>query len=105
MANLLLRYCKNYHHYSNKKVADALGVSIQQYMKIERGETILTRQQARRLGKLYRMKGSYFFETARQLDLLQRMELTIKILKAQNQRMQGKLNGHPKTATSHLKKK
>ena len=104
MANLLLRFCKKYHQYSNKKIADALGVSIRQYIKIENGETLLTHQQARQLGKLYCMKGSCFYEAARQLDLLQRMDLIIKILKSQNERMEAMLKNGPPTQSLHLRK-
>ncbi len=70
MVNFLLRFCKNYHHHTNKTVASTLGISTRQYMDIERGEIFLTHKQAHQLGKLYKMNGSYFYEATRQLELL-----------------------------------
>lgn len=105
MANFLLRFCKNYHHYTNKTVATALGISARQYMNIERGDSLLTHNQPRQLGRLYKMNGRYFYEAARQLDLLQTRVLLIKILKSQNERLEEVLKKGMEVANSKTREK
>jgi DNA-binding XRE family transcriptional regulator len=62
--------CREKHKHSPETVAAHLGISADEYKEIETGKTLLTWQQARRLGKLFNVKVRYIYHAALQLDLL-----------------------------------
>jgi hypothetical protein len=83
MENILMRFCRSTNRYNPKTVASKLHISVDTYKGIERGDILLTENQARQLGKLYNVHYSYFYEEAMQLDLLLTREAIINILKWQ----------------------
>ena len=74
-----MRFCRETHKYSLKKVAGFLGINEIEYTHIETGKTFLTKKQARELGKLFKVKSDYFFKAALQLDLIVAKTEIIKI--------------------------
>ena len=74
-------YCRQSNRFTPKKVAAKLGVTVEIYRDIEKGEILLTEKQARQLGALYQVHYSYFYKEAEQLDLLLTRKAIIEILK------------------------
>lgn len=70
MENILLRFFREMYQHCPESVAGYLHISAGEYKSIETGEILLTVKQARQLGKLYNIKGDYFYDAALQLDLL-----------------------------------
>jgi transcriptional regulator with XRE-family HTH domain len=84
MDNILMRFCRESHRISLTKIAAFLNISIKEYQQLESGEIFLMRKQASQLGKLYKTKGTYFFKSALQLELLL---IKIEIIKVQKARI------------------
>ena len=82
MENILMRFCRETNRYTVKTVATKLGINVDDYIGIETGEILLTEEQAKILGKLYKAHTSYFNDEAIQLDLLRTKIEIIKALKA-----------------------
>ncbi len=89
MTNILLQYFRESKGYSNSKVASCLSITESEYLAIERGDTLLSRQQAFQLGKLFHTKPSYFIREAVQLELLHSQTDLIKVLKRQIVKLEG----------------
>ena len=70
MENILLRFCRYTQGHTSEAVAAHLSVTVEEYYEIETGKVLLTVKQSRKLAKLFNAKASYFYEAARQLDLL-----------------------------------
>lgn len=70
MENILMRFCREQHRYPPSAVAAKMKISIEEYMDIETGTTLLTSEQAKQLGKIYKVNPSYFSKEAEQLELL-----------------------------------
>lgn len=85
-----MRFCRNSHKISPKRVADHLGITIKDYLDIERGNILLTETQARKLGGLFNVRYSYFARAALQLDLLLTREAVINILKRKIEQLEEK---------------
>ncbi len=83
MENILMRFCRETQKHTSHAVAAHLGINISEYQEIERGKILLTKKQARQLGKLFNVKGDYFYEAALQLDLLLTKSEIIKMQKIQ----------------------
>ena len=81
MDNILLRFCRYTQGHTPEVVAAHLSITVGEYYEIETGKTLLTAKQARKLGKLFNAKTSYFYEAARKLDLLLARDEMIKIQK------------------------
>jgi len=81
MENTLLRFCRETQKYAPKAIAAHLGISINKYQEIEAGKMLLSKKQTHQLGKLFKVKGNYFYEAALQLDLLLTKSEIIKIQK------------------------
>ncbi len=91
MQNILLFFCRRTKHYSQKDVANRLGISIDQYRELESGDVLLTYEQARKLGKLYNAETKYFSQAAQHLDLLLTSQANNKLLKANNDQLKERL--------------
>lgn len=101
MENILLRFCRDTQGHTPEAVAAYLDIPVGEYYEIETGKALLTAKHARKLGKLFNAKASYFYEAARQLDLLLARHEMIKLqkekigeLKKQIEDLQKLLNGN-----------
>ena len=65
-----MRFCRETQKYTLQAVATHLGINLIEYQEIETGKMLLSKKQSRQLGKLFNVKGDYFYEAALQLDLL-----------------------------------
>jgi transcriptional regulator with XRE-family HTH domain len=83
MGNILLQYCRLTNGYSNLKVAAHLGISENEYLNIEKGNTLLDRQQAILLSNLFNIEPVYFLKEAVQLELLNSQAELIKVLRGE----------------------
>ena len=90
MENVLMRFCRQTNRHNSMTIAKKLNVSLDTYRGMERGEILLTENQARELGKFYKVHYSYFHKEALQLDLLLTREAIIKILKWENNKLNKK---------------
>ena len=81
MENILMRFCRLNNRYTSKKVASQMGIPVETYRGLERGDILLNEMQARQLGALYNIHYSYFYKEAQQLDLLLTRNAIIKVLK------------------------
>ena len=81
MENILMRFCRLTKRYTPKKVASQMGIPVDTYRGLERGDILLNEKQARQLGALYNVHYSYFYKEAQQLDLLLARKAIIKVLK------------------------
>jgi plasmid maintenance system antidote protein VapI len=61
--------------------AAKLDITADEYEEIETGKMLITYEQAMQLGKLFKIKGKYFYEAALQLDVLLGKIEIIKIQK------------------------
>ena len=95
MENILIRFCRETYKQRPDVVAAHLGINISEYQEIETGKMLLTKRQARQLGKLFKVKGNYLFEAALQLDLLLTKTEIIKIQKREIEELKQQLNLKP----------
>lgn len=93
MNNILMFCFRRTKKYSPKKVAAKLGISVDEYIEIERGLLMPTPVLMQKLGELYNVNGDYFYEAALQLEDLLSTRLVLKILKNENERMNKLLEG------------
>jgi plasmid maintenance system antidote protein VapI len=70
MENILLQALQEIRKHTPETIAEHLGISVAEYMKIETGKTLLTEEQAGQLGKLFKVKSKYIYKAALQLELL-----------------------------------
>jgi len=91
MKNILMIYCRQAFNHSLKKIATHLGLSIRKYKELETGKILLTKEQARQLGKLFKVNGDYFYDAALQLELLLTQREMIISLKERNKRLEEQL--------------
>jgi len=91
MKNILLLFCRESRKYNLKKIATHLGLSIRKYKELETGKILLTKEQARQLGKLFKVNGDYFYDAALQLELLLTQREMIISLKERNKRLEEQL--------------
>jgi hypothetical protein len=78
----MMRFCRETHRISPSKVAAFLNISTKEYYNLEYGESFLSRKQATQLGKLFNTKGTYFFKSALQLELLNIRTELVKVQKS-----------------------
>ena len=104
MENILLRFFREIYQHTPESVAGYLDISPGEYKDIETGEILLTVKQARQLGKLYNIKGDYFYDAALQLDLLLAKIEISKIQKTKIQQMLQQLHQLQGHTASHEKK-
>lgn len=90
--NILFVFCRTIMQYTQKEVADQLGMTIFMYRELESGEILLTYAKARKMAKLYESEPKYFLEASQQLDLLLSSKVIIKTLKAENDRLRAEVN-------------
>jgi transcriptional regulator with XRE-family HTH domain len=81
MENILMRFCRETQGYTPEAVAARLGISVKQYKAIESGKELLTARFARKLGKLYKQKGEYFYAAGMQVEMLRSGNEIIRLLK------------------------
>ncbi|MHA4811002.1 helix-turn-helix domain-containing protein [Flavitalea flava] len=91
MYNILMRFLRESRGFTQKAVAEKLGVSTHFYQEIECGKILLTAKQASQLGELYHAHSSYFSKSAGQLDFLLAKIEQAKILKKDNDRLKRQL--------------
>lgn len=77
MENTLLRFCRDMYKYTPTAVARKLRIDTNTYLRIEQGEVMLTNEQAKLLGKLYKADGDYFYAAGLQLDMLLTMKKVV----------------------------
>lgn len=97
LENILMRFCRQSRRFSVKIVAAHMGVSIDVYRKMEKGDLLITYKQAVQLGDLYEVSASWFFKEAIQLDLLLSRMAIIRILKNKNDLLIDRLKSNEKT--------
>ena len=93
MKNTILVLLRHSNNYRKSQVATKIGIPYQEYVAIENGEEMMTREISQQLGKLYSIEGKYCYEAAKQLDLLITRGEVIKHLNGENQRMEKLLEG------------
>ena len=84
MENILLRYCRDANNYSAQFIAKQLKIDAATYRKIEQGEVLLSNNQSKVLGKLYKVDQNYFYAAALQLDLLLSLRKLTSTIKSSN---------------------
>ena len=97
MENILMVFCRMQKRYTTKTVAAKLGISVEIYSDIEKGNVLITQEQARELGKLYKADYSYFYNEALQLDLLQTRSALLNVLKMENDLLKLEVGDHAVT--------
>ena len=98
MENILMIFCRVQKRYTTKTVAARLGISVEMYSDIEKGNVLITQEQARELGKLYKADYSYFYNEALQLDLLHTRSALLNVLKMENDLLKLEVGDHAVTA-------
>jgi transcriptional regulator with XRE-family HTH domain len=81
MENILMIFCRRRNAYSLKHIATFLDLTISEYQKLEKGDTLMTADQAKKLASLYHGNPSLFYDSALQLDLLKARGAIIELLK------------------------
>ena len=76
-----MRFCRETQGYTPEAVAGRLGISVNQYKAIESGKVLLTARLSRKLGKLYKQKGEYFYAAGLQLEMLRSGNEIIRLYK------------------------
>jgi len=99
-----MRFCRETYKQSPDTVAAHLNININEYQEIETGKILLTKKQARQLGKLFHVKSDYFYKAALQLDLLLTKNEIIKIQKEQIEQLKQQLEDLKKTVSNKAKK-
>jgi transcriptional regulator with XRE-family HTH domain len=94
MENILMIFCRMQKRYGLKTIAAKLGISVEMYIDIEKGNVLITQQQARELGKLYNADSSYFYNEALQLDLLHTRSALLNVLKMENDLLKLEVGDH-----------
>ena len=92
MENILMRFCRETYKQRPDAVAAHLGINIAEYQELEPGKVLLTKKQARQLGKLFKVKSDYFFKAALQMDLLLTKTEIITIQKGEIEELKQQLN-------------
>ncbi len=101
MENILMRFCRETHKHTPNTVAAHLSINVSEYQEIETGKILLTKKQARQLGKLFKVKSDYFYEGALQLDLLLTKNEIIKMQKTQIEELKQQLQDLKKSASNN----
>jgi len=78
-------------HFSPQKAAELLDIPVSLYRDLECGNVLMDYAQARKLAKIYDTEAKYFYEAAQQLDLLLTIDILVKTLKADNERLRADL--------------
>ena len=99
-----MRFFRETNGHTCKVVASHLDVSVSEYEEIETGKILLTKKQARQLGKLFHVKRDYFYEAALQLDLLLTKNEIINIQKGKIDELKQHFEDLKKTVNSKAKK-
>jgi len=94
MENILMVFCREQKQYSPETVAAKMGVPVETYIDIEKGNILITQEQARTLGKLYKADYSYFYNEALQLDLLHTRSALLNVLKMENDLLKLEVGDH-----------
>jgi transcriptional regulator with XRE-family HTH domain len=81
MENVMMRFCRESRKYPASKVARALGLTVKEYREFENGQKLITPADAGKLGKLYRVKWEYFYQSALLLEQLRSQAEIINVLK------------------------
>ncbi|MEO6542393.1 MAG: hypothetical protein ABIN74_15430 [Ferruginibacter sp.] len=87
MENMIMQFCRETHRYTRARVAVWLRVTLKEYRELETGQQLLTPKQAAQLGKLYKVKGIYFYRAALQLELLVTRREIIRVQKEEIARL------------------
>lgn len=75
----MLRFCRDTNKYLPETVAAALGITVNEYRKMETGQKMPTSKQISALEQLFGIRGHYFYLAALQLDLLLTASETVRL--------------------------
>ena len=66
---------------TDKTLASTLGISVEQYKEIETGDQLMTRKQAQKLGRLFKVDSKYIYDCAMLIDEYKTKDTILTITK------------------------
>ncbi len=78
MRNIMMSYCRQTQNLPVDSIAEQLAITVDEYYQIERGERLLSIQQAKKMETLFRVPAKFFLQAAEQLKLILENTITTK---------------------------
>ena len=82
-----MQVCRTMHRYTEKQIADKLGMSLRKYIELEMSAVAMTPEQAAQLSAVYYIDAEHFLESSRQLELLFAREEVIRHKESELERL------------------